>query len=82
MKVDPNQNLKQIGPEVPKLRSDKQTPKQTNRDYNNFIYIDTSHIDTGLYLDTLLENSFLPLITFPTRTAGTTATLLDHIGKK
>ena len=38
-----------------------------------------NHIETGLYLDTLLENSFLPLITLPTRIAGSSATLLDHI---
>ena len=30
-------------------------------------------------LDTLLENIFLPLITLPTRIAGSSATLLDHI---
>ena len=35
-----NQNLGQIGPGVPELRSDKQTDTQTNRDYN-FIYIDS-----------------------------------------
>ena len=35
----PNQNLRQIGPGVPELRSDKQTNRQTNRDYN-FIYMD------------------------------------------
>ena len=43
-----NQNLRQIGPGVPELWSDKQTntqtnkqtDRQTNREYN-FIYIDT-----------------------------------------
>ena len=35
---------------------------------------------TGLFLDTLLlKLVFLPLITLPTRTAGSSATLLDHI---
>ena len=38
-----------------------------------------NHIDTGLYLDKLLENSFLPLIALPTRIAGSSASLLDHI---
>jgi len=38
-----------------------------------------NHIETGLYLDTLLENSFLPLINLTTRIAVFSATLLDHI---
>ena len=38
-----------------------------------------SHPDTNVYLDTLLSNGLLPLITLPTRLSQTTATLLDHI---
>ena len=37
----------------------------------------TLHTET--YLDTLLENSFLPLITLPTRIGHNSATILDHI---
>ena len=48
-------------------------------DMNTNLLNHTNHIDTGLYLDTLLENSFLPLISLPTRIAGSSATLLDHI---
>ena len=39
----------------------------------------TLHSDTETYLDTLLENSFLPLITLPTRIGHNSATILDHI---
>ena len=39
----------------------------------------STHLETGLYLDTLLENSLLPLITLPTRIVQNSATLLDHI---
>ena len=39
----------------------------------------TLHSDTETYLDTLLENNYLPLITLPTRIGHNTATLLDHI---
>ena len=34
---------------------------------------------TETYLDTLLENSFLPLITLPTRIGLNSVTILDHI---
>ena len=39
----------------------------------------STHLETGSYLDTLLENSLLPLITLPTRIAHNSATLLNHI---
>ena len=39
----------------------------------------TLHSDTETYLDTLLENSFLALITLPTRIGHNSATILDHI---
>ena len=39
----------------------------------------STHLETGLYLDALLENSVLPLITLPTRIVHNSATLLDHI---
>ena len=38
-----------------------------------------SHTDTGDYLNTLLLNSQLPLITLPSRITNTSATLIDHI---
>ena len=39
----------------------------------------STHLETGLYLDTLLENSLLPLNTLPTRIVHNSATLRDHI---
>ena len=39
----------------------------------------TLHSDIETYLDTLLENSFLPLITLPTRIGHNSATILDYI---
>ena len=39
----------------------------------------STHLETGSYLETLLENSLLPLITLPTRIVHNSATLLDHI---
>ena len=39
----------------------------------------TLHSDKETYLDTLHENSFLPLITLPTRKGHNSATILDHI---
>ena len=39
----------------------------------------STHADTGIYLDTLLENGYLPLITLPTRISNKNATLIDHI---
>ena len=38
-----------------------------------------SHSDTGIYLDTLLENGLLPLVSLPTRISNNSATLIDHI---
>ena len=38
-----------------------------------------NHLDTNMYLDSLLSNGLLPLITLPTRISGRSATLLDHI---
>jgi hypothetical protein len=38
-----------------------------------------NHLDTNMYLDSLLSNGLLPLITLPTRISGHSATLLDHI---
>ena len=43
------------------------------------VVLHTLHSETETYLDTLLENSFLPLITLPTRIGHNSATILDHI---
>ena len=37
------------------------------------------HGHTNAYVETLLSNSLLPLITLPTRITDTTATIIDHI---
>ena len=39
----------------------------------------TSHNETQIYLDTLLKNGYMPLISLPTRITDTSATLIDHI---
>ena len=39
----------------------------------------TTHLQTEDYLDMLYSNSFLPVITKPTRITTHTATLIDHI---
>ena len=39
----------------------------------------SQYYDEETYLDTLLENSFLPLITLPTRIGHNSETILDHI---
>ena len=38
-----------------------------------------SHSDSAVYLDTLLENGLLPLVTMPTRIANRSASIIDHI---
>jgi hypothetical protein len=38
-----------------------------------------SHSDSGVYLDTLLENGLLPLVTLPTRIGNRCASIIDHI---
>ena len=38
-----------------------------------------AHSDTSNYVDLLLQNEFLPLITLPTRITERSATVLDHI---
>jgi len=38
-----------------------------------------SHSDSGVYLDTLLENGLLPLVTLPTRIGNRCASIIDNI---
>ena len=38
-----------------------------------------SHSESGVYLDTLLENGLLPLVTLPTRKGNRCASIIDHI---
>jgi hypothetical protein len=38
-----------------------------------------SHSGSAIYLDTLLENGLLPLVTMPTRIANRSASIIDHI---
>ena len=44
----------------------------------NLINFD-SHPETNLYLNNLLANSFIPIITVPSRITERSATLIDHI---
>ena len=41
-----------------------------------------THQDTCSYLDTLLLNGLLPLVTLPTRISNHSATIIDHISTK
>ena len=41
----------------------------------------STHLETGSYLETLLENSLLPLITLPTRIVHNSATILDQLAQ-
>ena len=38
----------------------------------------STHLETGFFLETLLEYSLLPLITVPTRKVHNSVTFLDH----
>ena len=38
-----------------------------------------SHNESDTYLDTLLQNGFLQLVTLPTRIGNRSATIIDHI---
>ena len=48
-------------------------------DMNTDILIQVTHIKTGQFVDIMFSNSFLPVITRPTRVTATSATLIDHI---
>ena len=72
-----DQTISDISSKIKSNPNFKNVHEAGNMDINLLKH--TNHINTGLYLDTLIENSFLPLITLPTRIAGSSATLLDHI---
>ena len=48
-------------------------------DFNINILNHKNHKETGRYIDTLLSNGLLPLITLPTRISNKSATIIDHI---
>ena len=48
-------------------------------DVNINLLNNASHTDKRIYLDTLLENSFFPLVTLPTRISNNSASIIDHI---
>ena len=48
-------------------------------DMNANLLKSSEHCHTGDYLDTMLNNGFMPKITVPTRVTHDTATLIDHI---
>ena len=48
-------------------------------DYNIDLLKHTNHNETQNYLDTLLKNGLLPLLTMPTRITEKSFTLIDHI---
>ena len=73
-----NQTIREIFSKIksdPTLRNSKDVVLVGDMNINLLKH--TLHTET--YLDTLLENSFLPLITLPTRIGHNSATILDHI---
>ena len=48
-------------------------------DFNIDLLKSQSHYDTGMYIDTLLENALLPIVSLPTRISQKSATIIDHI---
>ena len=64
-----------------RLESEYQTAEEiilsgdTNINLLNF----ESHSETNLYINNLLANSFIPLVTVPSRITQRSATLIDHI---
>ena len=66
-----------------KIKTDKQYSSAKDvilaGDFNINLLKHSTHPTTGAYLDLLLENGFLPLITLPTRIQNSSASLLDHI---
>ena len=48
-------------------------------DMNIDLLKSNSHNESGTYLDTLLQNCFLQLVTLPTRIGNRSATIIDHI---
>ena len=66
-----------------KIRNDPELSKcediQLIGDYNMDLLQYKSHNLTGQYVDTLLSNGLLPIITHPTRVFGRSATIIDHI---
>jgi hypothetical protein len=66
-----------------KLRSEKEFKNSKDiilcGDFNIDLLKSDSHSGSGVYLDTLLEQGILPLITLPTRIMNRSASLIDHI---
>ena len=66
-----------------KIRNDPELNKcddvQLIGDYNMDLLQYKSHNLTGQYVDILLGNGLLPIITQPTRVFGSSATIIDHI---
>lgn len=58
-----------------KKAEDVQIMSDSNIDILNYKH----HGHTNTYVETLLNNNLLPLVTLPTRVTPTTATIIDHI---
>ena len=57
----------------------KKTPCIIAGDLNIDLIKYSSHADTKAYIDSIVANGFMPVITLPTRITAKSATLIDHI---
>ena len=48
-------------------------------DHNMDFLKNTNHVNTQNFMETILDNKLIPVITRPTRITHTTATLIDNI---
>ena len=81
--ADPKGFLDRLASILDKIRNDPELGKcedvQLIGDYNMDLLKYKTHHITGQYVDTLLANGLLPIITQPTRVFGRSATIIDHI---
>lgn len=81
--ADLNGFLNKLSDILDKIRNDPEFNKcedvQLMGDYNLDLLQYSSHNLTGQYVDILLGNGLLPIITQPTRVFGRSATIIDHV---
>jgi len=78
----PNQSIKTFIPEMEAVLgklSDQDLPCIIAGDINIDLTKCSSDVETANYVDQLLINNFIPVITMPTRITSRTATLIDHM---
>ena len=79
----PNTNCKKFVKEFQEnikiLRKQKNTTLVIGLDHNMDFLKNTNHVNTQNFMETILDNKLIPVITRPTRITHTTATLIDNI---